>query len=149
MGPAPPAVVPPLVPGAAVAAAPTADLPIDPDIQEFCDRFSIEARMAKLLNEELNKRPDTWEGDLLALYEIIENARVPGGLLMVKIKEMQNGTFVGKPKPDEKILNMAKKFKLDDEAISRLAEVFAKHPNRDDGLGKLERHMEVSNKPSA
>merc|ERR1712137_606956 len=68
---------------------------------------------------------------------------------MVKIKEMQNGTFVGKPAPDEKILNLTKKFKLDDEAKQRLAEVFAKHPDRDAGLAKLDRHLEVSNKPSA
>eukprot|EP00929_Paragymnodinium_shiwhaense_P114044 TRINITY_DN82358_c0_g1_i1.p1 TRINITY_DN82358_c0_g1~~TRINITY_DN82358_c0_g1_i1.p1 ORF type:complete len:301 (-),score=69.75 TRINITY_DN82358_c0_g1_i1:38-940(-) len=134
---------------AAQEAAGAGQGPIDPDVQEFCDRFQIEPRLVRMLNDELNKRPDTWETDLLALYEIIENARVPAGLLMVKLKEMQNGTFVGKPKPDEKIEKLAKKFSLDGEAVQRLAEVFAKHPNRDDGLGKLERHMEVSNKPSA
>merc|ERR1719327_2231071 len=148
--PAAPQVVPPVIPGVqAPPAAAAADGPIDPDIQEFCDRFSIEARMAKLLNDELHKRPDTWEGDLLALYEIIETARVPSGLLMVKIKEMQNGTFVGKPKPDKEVQELGKKYNLDDQAVQKLAEVLTKREDRAGDLVKLESHLKASNKPSA
>mmetsp|Transcript_29115 Transcript_29115/g.53103 ORF Transcript_29115/g.53103 Transcript_29115/m.53103 type:complete len:615 (+) Transcript_29115:130-1974(+) len=122
---------------------------IDPDVQEFCDRFQIDARMTRILNEELNKRPDTWETDLLALYEVIENARVPAGLLMVKIREMQDGTFVGKPKPDKDVDAFAKRYKLDSTATQRLAEVLAKRGKKEEDLEQVEKHLRVSNKPSA
>merc|ERR1740121_3565972 len=139
------------MPGAAPAgdAAAAGSSEMDPDVQEFCDKFVIEPRVARMLNDELNKRPETWEGDLLALYEIIEQARVPAGLLMVKIREMQAGTFVGKPKPDKEVLEMGKKYKLDDSATQRLAEVLAKRENRASDIEKLEKHLKVSNKPSA
>merc|ERR1719401_1103030 len=124
-------------------AAPAASTEIDPDIQEFCDRFQIDARMTRMLNDELNKRPDTWEGDLLALYEIIEQARVPAGLLMVKIREMQAGTFVGKPKPDKEISELGKKYRLDDSAVQRLTEVLAKREDKQGDMEKLEKHLKV------
>merc|ERR1719195_1615635 len=128
---------------------PTGPAEIDPDVQEFCDHFGIDPRMTRLLNDELHKRPDTWEGDLLALWEIIEQARVPPGLLMVKIREMQNGTFVGKPKPDKEVETLCKKYKIDSTATQRLAEVLAKRDDRKGDLDKLEKHLRTSNKPSA
>jgi len=124
------AVADPAAAAAAAAAAAGLQSEIDPDVQEFCDHFGIDARMTRMLNDELNKRPDTWEGDLLALWEIIETARVPPGLLMVKIREMQNGTFVGKPKPDKDVESLAKKYKLDDTAKQRLCEVLAKREDK-------------------
>lgn len=149
----PPSVMGPAVPGAALTpslAAPAGEPEkIDPDVQDFCDKFQIEPKMARMLNDELHKRPDTWEGDLLSLYEILENARVPGGLLMVKIKEMQNGTFVGKPKPDKDIVDLGKKYKLDDAAVQRLTEVLKNREDRKGEMEKIERHLKASNKPSA
>merc|ERR1719238_2460643 len=71
------------------------------------------------------------------------------GLLMVKIKEMQQGTFVGKPKPDKEIEDLGKKYKLDESATSRLTEVLAKRPDRKKDLEQLEMHLKTSNKPSA
>merc|ERR1719259_583685 len=68
---------------------------------------------------------------------------------MVKIREMQAGTFVGKPKPDREIQEMSKKYRLDDSAAQRLAEVMAKRDNRKEDLEKLDKHLRVSNKPSA
>merc|ERR1712050_474367 len=116
---------------------------------EFCQHFSIDERITRLLNDELHKRPDTWEGDLLALWEIIETARVPAGLLMVKLKEMQAGTFVGKPKPDKEVEALCKKYKIDETATQRLAEVMAKRDDKKADLEKIDRHLRVSNKPSA
>jgi len=101
------------------------------------------------LNDELNKRPETWEGDLLALWEIIEQARVPAGLLMVKIREMQAGTFVGKPAPDKEVTALCNKYKLDTTATQRLAEVLQKRNDKKSDMEKLEKHLKVSNKPSA
>merc|ERR1712224_1091414 len=68
---------------------------------------------------------------------------------MVKIKEMQNGTFVGKPKPDKGIMEMGKKYKLDDAAVQRLTEVLKNREDRKTDLEKIEKHLKVSNKPSA
>merc|ERR1712187_735978 len=73
----------------------------------------------------------------------------PAGLLMVKIKEMQAGTFVGKPKPDKEVEELSKKYKIDATATQRLAEVMAKRDDKKETLAKIDRHLAVSNKPSA
>merc|ERR1719476_764823 len=68
---------------------------------------------------------------------------------MVKIREMQAGTFVGKPKPDKDVQELGDKYKLDESAIQRLTEVLAKRENRKEDVEKLDRHLKASNKPSA
>merc|ERR1711887_469963 len=73
---------------------------MDPDIRELGDYFSIEERWVVRLNETMRKRKDTKESDLAKLYEVLERARSPTGLLTVKIGEMESGQFVGKIKHD-------------------------------------------------
>merc|ERR1719436_1325898 len=76
---------------------------IDPDIRELGDYFNIEERWIKRLNETMKKRRDTKEQDIAKLYEVLERARSPTGLLTVKIGEMECGQFVGKIKPDKDV----------------------------------------------
>merc|ERR550525_664197 len=96
---------------------------IIPEVRELGDYFNIEDRWIKRLNETMRKRKDTKEQDLAKLYEVLERARSPTGLLTVKIGEMECGQFVGKIKPDKDVERLARKFKLDDHVTSRLTEV--------------------------
>merc|ERR1712151_1400632 len=112
--------------------------------------YGLDERIAKDLDEELKKRPATTAGDLAALWEILENARSPPGLLRVKIGEMQANTFIGQPTVDKDIKDMQKKYKLDDQATRKLAEVLQQRTeSREKDIELMHRHLETSNKPSA
>ena len=73
------------------------------------DYFNIEDRWIKRLNETMRRRQDTKAEDLEKLYETLERARSPTGLLTVKIGEMESGRFIGKVKPDKDAVNFHKK----------------------------------------
>merc|ERR550537_1828839 len=108
---------------------------MDPDVQELGDYFNIEDRWVKRLNDTMKKRKATKEADLAKLYEVLENARSPTGLLTVKIGEMECGQFVGKIKPDKDVEAMARKFKLDEHVKSRLTELVVRRKDtREDDL---------------
>lgn len=124
---------------------------IDPDVQELCDHFHIEDRHTQRLNEIVKNRRDTFEADMLKLWEKLEDAREPAGLLVVKMREMEEGTFVGKQKADPQLASMSKKYGLDNTAESRLADIVSRFDvaKKKAMYDELERHLEVSNKPSA
>merc|ERR1719433_2086669 len=124
---------------------------IDPDVQELCDHFHIEDRHLQRLNEIMKGRQDTFEGDMLKLWEKLEDAREPAGLLVVKMREMEEGTFVGKQKADKELAAITKKFSLDNTAESRLADILARFDaqKKTEMYEELEKHLEVSNRPSA
>eukprot|EP00435_Cladocopium_sp_Y103_P049530 s1409_g15.t1 len=101
------------IPQGAPAAEPEDSNLIDPD--ELCDYFHIEERHARRLNEIMKNRQETFVPDLerllagdfmifsqyLWLYDVLERANSPAGLLVVKMREMEEGTFVGKVKADK------------------------------------------------
>merc|ERR1719433_420606 len=124
---------------------------IDPDVQELCDHFHIEDRHLQRLNEIMKNRQDTFEGDMLKLWEKLEDAREPAGLLVVKMREMEEGTFVGKQKADKELLTLSKKYALDATAESRLADIIGRfdEAKKKEMYEELDRHFEVSNRPSA
>mmetsp|Transcript_82732 Transcript_82732/g.184740 ORF Transcript_82732/g.184740 Transcript_82732/m.184740 type:complete len:226 (-) Transcript_82732:66-743(-) len=124
---------------------------VDPDVQELCEHFHIEDRHTQRLNEIMKKRQDTFEADLLKLWEKLDDAREPAGLLVVKMREMEEGTFIGKQKADKGLTAMVKKYGLDGTAESRLADICSRfdEPKRQEMYDELERHFEVSNRPSA
>merc|ERR1712048_779503 len=98
----------------------------------------------------MKKRKDTFEGDLAAIWDILETARSPAGLLSVKIKEMQSGTFIGCPALDPDIKDFKKKYDLDDQAARKLAEAKAYRSDTwATDCALLHKHLETSNKPSA
>lgn len=146
--------LPPPPAGAAPAAAPAAPIAsdmIDPDIQEMCDNFHIEDKHARRLHNIMKNRQNTFEEDLERLWDVLERAREPAGLLTVKMREMEEGTFIGKQRPDEKLKSMSKKFKLDDQAESKLADILVRYePEKKAAyFQEIEKHLEVSNRPSA
>merc|ERR1719382_2141342 len=112
---------------------------IDPDVQELGDYYNIEDRWIKRLNETMKKRKDAKEQDLAKLYEVLERARSPTGLLTVKIGEMESGQFVGKIKPDKDVERLARKFRLDEHVKSRLTELVVRlKDKKDQHLDRLE-----------
>lgn len=123
---------------------------IDPDVQELCDNFNFEERQARRLNEIMKGRQDTFEGDMMKLWEKLEEARNPTGLLVVKMREMEEGTFIGK-KCDKELNRLVKKYALDDEAEDKLSDILARHTpeKKAEYYIDLEKHFEVSSRPSA
>merc|ERR1719293_576476 len=123
---------------------------INPDVQDLADHFGLDERITKQLNDEMVKRKDTHDGDMHALWDILETARVPAGLLSVKIKEMQDGVFVGQPKIDKDVREMQRMYRLDDQATRKLAEALQNRPQtRKEDVEIIHKHLETSNKPSA
>merc|ERR1719282_498135 len=88
---------------------------IDPDVQELCDYFHIEERHARRLSDLMKKRQSTFVEDIERLYDVLERANSPAGLLVVKMREMEEGKFLGKMKADKELQAMAKKYGLDEQ----------------------------------
>lgn len=123
---------------------------IDPEVRELGDYFNIEDRWIRRLNETMRKRQETKSQDIAKLYEVLERARSPTGLLTVKIGEMECGQFVGKIKPDKDVERLARKFKLDDHVTSRLTElVVRRKATKEDDLDRIEQHLRYCKRPSA
>jgi len=127
------------------------DLRNDPDILELFDHFVIDNRHHQRFCNIMSKRLDTFESDMIKLWELCEQARVPEGMFVSKMREMEEGTFVGKTVPDKELKELSKKFKLDHEAESKLSDVLAKYDKdrRRQYMEELEKHLETSSRPSA
>merc|ERR1719506_2426800 len=72
-------------------------------------------------------------------------------MLVSKIKEMEDGIFVGKTVPDQALTEMSAKFKLDKPAESKLSDVLAKYDKqrRAEYIAELDAHLSTSARPSA
>merc|ERR1719454_1875294 len=127
------------------------ELAKDPDIVELFDHFQIDSRHLDRFCRSMEKRQETFEGDMLKIWELCEQARSPEGMLVSKIKEMEDGIFVGKTVPDKELLAISKKFKLDKEAETKLCDVLAKYDKerRREYMEEVEAHLAVSARPSA
>jgi len=122
---------------------------IHPEVQEMSHYFNLDERSTRALDTQMKGRKNTFEEDMEALWDILAGARNPSGLLMVKVREMQEGVFRGFSTPERNVAEFARKHKLDNHASAKLAEVLAKRPDPDEDLRKLGKHLERSNKPSA
>merc|ERR1711971_207359 len=97
----------------------------DPDVLELCEHFNCDKGKVEWLDETMKNRQATFEGDMLKLWECMGNARNPEAMLVMKIHEMEDGTFVGKPPPDKDLDALVKKYNLDSKAKEKLGEVLA------------------------
>merc|ERR1719221_22833 len=122
---------------------------IDTEVTELQHHFKLDDRITRDLDTELKKRSKTFDDDMRALWEILEGARNPAGLLRVKIREMEENTFRGTATPDRDVEELAKKFGLDAQASAKLAEVLGKRDDRKKDLRQIAKHLELSNKPSS
>eukprot|EP00413_Alexandrium_margalefii_P014837 CAMPEP_0204543496 /NCGR_PEP_ID=MMETSP0661-20131031/19804_1 /ASSEMBLY_ACC=CAM_ASM_000606 /TAXON_ID=109239 /ORGANISM="Alexandrium margalefi, Strain AMGDE01CS-322" /LENGTH=230 /DNA_ID=CAMNT_0051550219 /DNA_START=9 /DNA_END=698 /DNA_ORIENTATION=+ len=122
---------------------------MDPEITELAHHFNLDERAARALDQQMKRRKDTYDEDLEALWEILKGARNPSGLLMVKVREMAEGTFRGFSTPERDVSEFARKYRLDAQASAKLAEVLQKRETPKEDMKKLSKHLERSNKPSA
>lgn len=122
---------------------------IDTEVQELAHHFKLDDRITKDLDVQMKRRSQSFDDDMRALWEILEGARNPAGLLRVKIREMEEGTFRGTATPDRDVEDLAKKFNLDAQASAKLAEVLGKREDRKKDLRQIQKHLELSNKPSS
>merc|ERR1719362_117384 len=140
----------PMLSGGAEPAKEEQNDEIDPEVRELGDYFNIEERWVVRLNQVMKKRQDTKGQDLAKLYEVLERARSPTGLLTVKIGEMECGQFVGKIQPDRMVERLARKFKLDEHVTSRLTELAVRRrATKEQDLDRLEQHLRYCKRPSA
>mmetsp|Transcript_116823 Transcript_116823/g.330513 ORF Transcript_116823/g.330513 Transcript_116823/m.330513 type:complete len:371 (+) Transcript_116823:116-1228(+) len=121
---------------------------LEAEVLDLQKHFNLDERITKDLDVQLKKRNQV-EDDMKDLWEILEGARNPAGLLRVKIREMEEGVFRGTATPDRDVEEIAKKFKLDAQASAKLAEVLGKRDDRKKDLRQLCKHLELSNKPSS
>lgn len=122
---------------------------IDSEVLELAHHFKLDDRITRDLDQQMKRRGPTFDDDLKALWEILEGARNPAGLLRVKIREMEEGTFRGTATPDRDVEDVARKFGLDAQASAKLAEVLSKREDRKRDLRQIVKHVELSNKPSS
>merc|ERR1719247_2605022 len=127
------------------------ELAKDPDIVELFDHFQIDTRHLERFCRSMEKRELTFEGDMLKIWELCEQARSPEGMLVSKIKEMEDGIFVGKTVPDAELAALSKKYKLDKPAESKLSDVLAKYDKerRKEYMTEIDSHLATSARPSA
>lgn len=122
---------------------------LEPEVLELQKEYKLDDRIVKDLMVQVRKRNQV-EDDVKDLFEILDGARNPAGMLRVKIKEMEDGTYRGTATPDKDVEEVAKKFKLDAQAAAKLSEVLAKRPeDRKRTIRQLDKHLELSNKPSS
>jgi len=136
---------------AQASAGASAGQEVDGDIQEMCDNFHIEDRHTKNLNLLMQKRVETFEADMLRLWTDLERAHNPNGLLVVQMRQMDEGTFIGKNKPDPEYVAIVKKYNLDEQAEEKLLDTLSRHPieRRKEYYKELDPFLAASNKASA
>jgi len=123
---------------------------MDQDVRKLGDHFNIEDRWLVRLDELMRRRRDTKEQDLAKLYEVLEQARSPTGLLVAKLGEMECGQFVGKVKPDRNIERLATRYNLDARVVSRLTELRVRRKRtQQEDFNRLEQHLSLCKRPSA
>lgn len=122
---------------------------LEPEVVELAHHFKLSDRHARLLDEQLKKRNDTFEDDVAAMYEILKGAKNPADLLMVSIRWMAEGVFRGTLTPNVDVEKAAKKYKLDAPSACKLAEVLESRDDPDSDLRRVCTHLERSNKPSS
>mmetsp|Transcript_22065 Transcript_22065/g.61815 ORF Transcript_22065/g.61815 Transcript_22065/m.61815 type:complete len:302 (-) Transcript_22065:217-1122(-) len=103
------------------------------------------------LEEELRMRPRTFEGDLETIEEELKTAKSAAAVLALKVKELQQNMFIGKPANYKMIEEIAIKFNIDAKATNELTRqltLLGKEKAKT-ALKQLTMHLERSNKTSA
>merc|ERR1719237_279040 len=122
---------------------------LEPEVIELAHHFNLTDRHARLLDEQLKKRNNTFDDDVAAMYEILKGAKNPADLLMVSVRWMAEGVFNGTRTPNPDVEKVAKKYKLDAPSACKLAEVLESRNDPDNDLRKICTHLDRSNRPSA
>jgi len=126
---------------------------LDPDIADLADHFNLDESLARALDTVMQNRSETFEADLLTMWDILERSDNPGVTLTEKIGELASGTFVAKSKTHDDVVTFCKKYELDHTATKNLIEALAvrerdHEANIKKDLERLAVHMEHSSAPS-
>lgn len=125
---------------------------MEPEVIELVCHFDLADRHARMLNEQMKKRNDTFDDDLKALYEILSkcnNHAQKADLLSINIRWMAEGVFNGMETPNRAVGKAMRKFKLDGPSGCKLAEALEGRQDPDEDMRKINTHLERSNKPSS
>mmetsp|Transcript_20977 Transcript_20977/g.37779 ORF Transcript_20977/g.37779 Transcript_20977/m.37779 type:complete len:219 (-) Transcript_20977:97-753(-) len=121
----------------AEAAPPEPSEPVDSRVKEICRHFNIEQKICEKLNKAMKLRED-FDEDMQVLWYFMERGaqqnKRPVDVMLVKIRELTNGNFVGKDLLDPEIKEFDKKYNLDDQLLLRLTRVMrkrGKHKSQD------------------
>mmetsp|Transcript_22115 Transcript_22115/g.41701 ORF Transcript_22115/g.41701 Transcript_22115/m.41701 type:complete len:259 (-) Transcript_22115:58-834(-) len=111
--------------------------PIDPRVKDICRHFGIDDKICEKLNKAMKTRED-FDEDMQVLWHIMEkgarNNKKAVDVMLVKIREITNGTFIGKDLLDPEIKDFAWKYNLDDQLLHRLIKTMkkrGKHKSQD------------------
>mmetsp|Transcript_66361 Transcript_66361/g.215894 ORF Transcript_66361/g.215894 Transcript_66361/m.215894 type:complete len:520 (-) Transcript_66361:70-1629(-) len=84
----------PAVPaGAGISQASLPEKWMDKEVADFCSQFKIEEPQRSRLIAALSKRAATFKEDLATLKSLLRASKRPPGLLSLRLREMENGTF--------------------------------------------------------
>merc|ERR1712129_177328 len=102
-------------------------------------------------NDLMRERKDTFEADMARRWTDLERAQSPNGLLVSQMRQMREGTFIGKNAPDPEYAEIVKRFKLDNTAEEKLLDCLSRHPyeKRKEYYAPLDRFLSASGNPSA
>lgn len=129
----------------------TADV-VDPAIRQLCTTFEIEDRIMWRLVAAMKLRTDTYQDDLDRLWERLEHAKTPVGLLCSMIKDMEQGAFISTLPEDKELDDFAKKHRIDAMARIKLFECLNSRTaegQRAKDIVELDQRLEWSGTPSA
>merc|ERR1712157_184733 len=63
------------------------------DLDTFIKDFNLDDKLRTRMVESMSKRIPTFKEDLITLRDVIRTARHPPGMLSLKLREMENGSF--------------------------------------------------------
>merc|ERR1719253_701265 len=88
--------------------------------------YEIEDRRMHKLHAIMMTRIDTFESDILKLWDSVKNAREPSAILGAKMRDMERGTFIGKaPRryySEKPMKDFFKKYSIDNLCKDSLAD---------------------------
>mmetsp|Transcript_109906 Transcript_109906/g.218304 ORF Transcript_109906/g.218304 Transcript_109906/m.218304 type:complete len:328 (+) Transcript_109906:73-1056(+) len=126
---------------------------LDPDIADLADHFSLDESIARALDAVMQNRSESFEADMLTLWDVLERSDNPSATLTEKIGELASGTFVAKSKTHDDVVSFCRRYELDHTATKNLIEALAvrerdHEANIKKDLERLAVHMEHSSAPS-
>eukprot|EP00746_Dinoflagellata_sp_MGD_P001358 gnl/MRDRNA2_/MRDRNA2_102547_c0_seq1.p1 gnl/MRDRNA2_/MRDRNA2_102547_c0~~gnl/MRDRNA2_/MRDRNA2_102547_c0_seq1.p1 ORF type:complete len:345 (-),score=58.34 gnl/MRDRNA2_/MRDRNA2_102547_c0_seq1:158-1192(-) len=101
---------------------------IHPEIWGLCENYDIEERLARMLQEEMKNRFETWDKDMKKLDMIMRHVKQPkkGGIFWAQIKAMKEGTWVPWEPPRAEIQKVIDKYSLDLDSREKLTDFLQK-----------------------
>eukprot|EP00929_Paragymnodinium_shiwhaense_P020399 TRINITY_DN13617_c0_g3_i1.p1 TRINITY_DN13617_c0_g3~~TRINITY_DN13617_c0_g3_i1.p1 ORF type:complete len:329 (-),score=61.99 TRINITY_DN13617_c0_g3_i1:39-983(-) len=120
---------------------------VHPKVAALCRDFRIEDRLMRKLNDILQRRPTTFEDDLVTLREKLGQPKVEVGILLTQLAK---GTFVNKSSMSPEMCEIVEKYKLDHRATERLVESMMRRPknSRAQDLKDLDIRLASADRPT-